>query len=251
MKIWVGAAALVCSFVAPRLARADTHDELGHYERYRRANETPQNVAIELRFGHYHPEVDDGLNGTPYDTTFGSKKRYFMGLEVDWQVLRIPGFGTFGPGVGIGYTKATGKAPFKDGSGISDQDTALAVVPMYAVAVLRADVIARETLVPLVPYVKAGLGYALWSASDAGIASRDANGVIGHGHSYGYHVALGGMLMLDAFDRADARAADSSIGLNHSYIFAEWFKSKLDGFGSTDRMSVGTSSWAAGLAMEF
>lgn len=235
---------------SPRTAKADTHDELGHYERWRRSSESEQDVAIELRFGRYVPNADEGLNGTPYKNIFGDKNRYFVGAEVDWQLLRIPMLGTLAPGLGAGYTIAGARARFTDGSGLSKQETSLAILPMYLVGVLRADVVARETLVPLVPYAKLGLGYALWWSKDQEDTAR-VDGKLGRGRSYGYQFALGAMFLLDVIDRADAKAADASIGLNHSYLFAEWFKSDLDGFGSKDQLQVGTSSWALGLAMEF
>ncbi|MFZ5889643.1 MAG: MXAN_2562 family outer membrane beta-barrel protein [Myxococcota bacterium] len=244
------AAASAVGLLHVRAAHADTYDQLGRYERTRRAGESPQNVAIELRFGRYVPDADDGLNGTPYVDVFGKKSRYYGGLEVDWQVLRIPMLGTLGPGLGVGYTVASGRAQFSDGSGASQQDTSLTILPMYLVGVFRLDVVTRETVIPLVPYAKLGLGYALWRADDQDETSR-VDGKLGRGASYGYHFALGGMFLLDFLDRQDAKAADAAIGLNHSYLFAEWFKSDLSGFGSKDKLQVGTSTWTVGLALEF
>jgi hypothetical protein len=228
-------------------AQEDRSDELGRYDRSR-LTESPQEVAVEFRFGRYVPNADEGLNGTPYLDTFGSGNRYYFGLEFDWQLLRIPYLGTLAPGFGIGYTKSTAKALLESG-GVSGQETALEILPMYLVAVLRADVVARETPIPLVPYAKLGVGFAFWRASDAG-EGANVDGVDGHGHSYGPQFALGGMLMLDAFDPTDARTADANIGLNHSYVFGEWYVSKLDGFGG-DQLQVGTNTWTLGLAFEF
>ncbi|MGC4087459.1 MAG: MXAN_2562 family outer membrane beta-barrel protein [Polyangiaceae bacterium] len=248
--IAIGVGLTTLGVLAPRVAHADTHDELGHYERWQRSSESPQNVAVELRFGRYVPNADEGLNGTPYVDTFGKKSRYYLGLEVDWQALRIPYLGTLGPGVGIGYTIASARAPLADGTGLSGQDTSLAILPMYAVAVLRADVVIRETALPFVPYAKAGLGCALWWSDDQDDTAR-VDGKLGRGTSYGYQFALGGMFLLDFIDRADARSADAAIGLNHSYIFAEWLKSDLDGFGSGKQLQVGVNTWTLGLALEF
>lgn len=242
--------ALLCagaltSATAPAQERSD---ELGRFDRHR-LSESPQEVAVEFRFGRYVPNADEGLNGTPYLDTFGSGNRYYGGLELDWQLLRIPYLGSFGPGFGIGYTKSSAKALLESG-GVSAQETALEILPMYVVGVLRADVVARETPIPLVPYAKLGLGFAFWRASDAG-EGANVDGVDGHGHSYGPQFALGGMLLLDAFDPTDARTADANIGLNHSYLFAEWYVSKLDGFGAGDQLQVGTNTWVLGLAFEF
>lgn len=244
------ATSALCVLGSASSAKADTHDELGRYERRRRTSESPQDVAIELRFGRYVPNADEGLNGTPYKDVFGDKNRYYLGAEVDWQLLRIPMLGTLAPGLGAGYTIASANARFSDGSGVSKQKTSLAILPMYLVGVLRADVVARETLVPVVPYAKLGLGYALWWSEDQETTSL-ADGKLGRGRSYGYQFALGAMFLLDIIDRQDAKAADASIGLNHSYVFCEWLKSDLSGFGSKDQLQVGTSTWTLGLAMEF
>ncbi|HET9955020.1 MAG TPA: MXAN_2562 family outer membrane beta-barrel protein [Polyangiaceae bacterium] len=219
------------------------------FARHKPYVESPQSVAFELRFGRYIPDVDDGLGEAPYNTIFGSKNRFYGGFEIDWQALRIPYLGTLGAGYGLGYTISSAKAISVTGDR-SDEDTTLQILPMYLVAVLRADVVAKHTVIPVVPYAKLGLGYALWRTEDGGDTPR-VDGVIGRGRSYGYHAALGGMFMLDWFDVADARTADANIGLNHSYVFAEWFVSKLDGFGSKDQLNVGTSTWTAGLAFEF
>lgn len=209
-----------------------------------------QDVAVELRFGRYLPDADQGLTSTPYSDIFGSGNRYYGGIEIDWQLLRIPYLGTLSPGIGFGYTKSTAKAPFESQESRSGQNTSLEIFPAYLVGVLRADVLARETLVPLVPYGKVGLGIALWQAKEANETAR-SDGVLGRGLSFGPQFALGIMFLLDVLDREDALTADAELGLNHSYLFAEWYVSDLDGFGSQNRLQVGTNTWMAGIALEF
>ena len=235
-----------------RGAAAQGVDEFGAYgERARRHGESPQNGALEVRFGPYIPRVDNSVSGTPFKDTFGSSKRYMFGLEGDWQALRIPHLGSFGPGLGWGYTRATGRARLTERPDIlSDEETALSIMPFYLVGVLRADVLMRVVGVPFVPYAKLGLGYALWWASDGGnTATQD--GVSGKGISYGVQYALGGMLLLDFLDQQTARDADNSLGINHSYFFGEWYGSELDAFGSKSRLNVGANTWVLGLAIEF
>jgi hypothetical protein len=238
----------VGSLAFPLLAQEA--DELGRHNRGVELSESPQDLAVELRFGRYVPNVDSGLSGTPFLDTFGNDSRYYGGFEIDWQLLRIPYFGTLAPAFGFGYTLASANAPLADGSGPSDQKTSLEIFPMYLVGVVRADVVAKKSFVPLVPYAKFGFGYALWNTSDEDDLAR-VDGVEGRGSSYGYQFALGGMLLLDVFDLQDARTADANIGLNHSYLFAEWYVSKLDGFGSSDTLDVGDNTWMLGLALEF
>jgi hypothetical protein len=239
------------TLVLARSVQAQGVDEFGSYGRNRGSRyESPQNGAIEARFGRYIPQVDKTVPGSPFKDAFGSSSRYMFGLEADWQVLRLPHLGTLGPGLGWGYTRATGKARITASGLPSAEQTALSVMPFYLVAVLRADVFSRELGIPIVPYAKLGLGYALWWASDGGTVSRE-NGVLGKGISYGPQYALGGMFLLDFLDEQTARDADNSLGINNSYIFVEWFDSELDAFGSKNRMNVGANTWALGLAIEF
>jgi len=237
----------------PRVASAQIQgvDEFGAYgTKDRSRGESPQNGALELRIGRYVPQVDKSVPGTPFRDVFGDKSRYMFGFEGDWQVLRFPHLGTLGPGLGWGYTRATGNAHITATDEPSAEQTALSVMPFYLVGVFRADVFARDFGIPLVPYAKVGLGYALWWASDGGTTSREA-GVVGRGVSYGPQYALGAMFLLDFLDQQTARDADNSLGINNSYIFGEWFNSELDAFGSKSHMNVGANSWVLGLAIEF
>ena len=80
--------------------------------------------------------------------------------------------------------------------------------------------------------------------------SAKANGVSGKGASYGPVYALGGMFLLDVLDEDDAKSADGITGINNSYVFLEWTRTQLDGFGSSDVLDIGSSSWTLGVAVE-
>ncbi len=242
-------ATTVC-LLATSAAHAQGVDEFGGYGAKRgEQSESKQEAAFELRFGRYVPEVDSQLGSTPFRETFGTSNRYMFGAEVDWQLLRIPHFGTLAPGLGWGYTKFSAKARYADGNGVSSSSTRLAIMPMYLVGVARADVLPKSFKIPLVPYAKLGLGYAMWWSTD-GQRSATYNGKVGRGASYGLTYALGGMFLLDVLDEDDAVSADGITGINNSYIFAEWFRAQLDGFGSKSVLDVGSSSWVVGVALE-
>jgi opacity protein-like surface antigen len=245
------------AFVAtPAFAQADAQDpSLGQAHR---GHESPQNFAAEVRFAAFTPEVDSDpkLGGeTPYKDTFGSAPRLEIGLEFDWQALRIPHLGTIGPGLSAGYTKASDPALFQqehNGTFVSGEQTTLEIFPFYGVLVLRADVLWRDAGVPLVPYGKIGLGYALWRASNT-VGTSHANGISGEGSSFGTQVALGLAFNLNPFDIYAAQNFDDAMGVNNSYIFAEWTRSDLDGSLSSqkDVLRVGGTAWTFGLAFEF
>jgi hypothetical protein len=211
-----------------------------------RVPESSQKFAFELRFGPYRPHIDDPFPGQrPYEKVFGTDSRFALGLEFDWQMLRIPFVGTLGPGIGWGYTSMSAPARFDNGDE-SAEETSLSIMPMYGVAVLRVDEVARRTVVPLVAYGKVGLGYGLyWAGNDIETQRR--------GRSLGTHFALGGMFLLDSLDRRASVEIDSEWGVNNTYFFFEWMVSNLDDFkGPRDRsaMHIGTNTWMLGLAFE-
>jgi hypothetical protein len=232
-------------------AKAQGVDEFGAYGRIANHGESSQIGLVEARFGPYNPNVDKSVSGSPYKDTFGDSTRYMLGLEGDWQLLRIPHLGTLGPGLGWGYTRSSGYARLTSDPGqLSGEKTALTIMPIYLVAVLRADVLPREFGIPIVPYAKLGLGTAFWWSTDGGETAYAGN-VKGTGISYGPQYALGGMFLLDVLDQTTARDADVSLGINNSYLFAEWYGSELDAFGSNKRLNVGANTWVVGLAIEF
>ncbi|HET7540722.1 MAG TPA: MXAN_2562 family outer membrane beta-barrel protein [Polyangiaceae bacterium] len=236
-----------------RAASAQTRgvDEFGAYGPNNTRDGSPQIGLFEARFGAYYSRVDASVTGSPYKDTFGTKTRFIVGFEGDWQAIRIPHLGTLGPGLGWGYTRSSGYARLTANKDqLSGEQTSLTIMPIYLVAVLRADVLPRELGVPIVPYAKLGLGTALWWSSDGGETAY-ADGVKGEGISYGPQFALGGMFLLDVLDRQTARDADMSLGINHSYVFAEWYVSELDAFGSNKYLNAGTNTWVVGLAFEF
>jgi len=243
----LGALAVLAS--AP--ARAQGVDEFGAYGGLENHGyiRSKQEVAFEVRFGPYHPNVDQGVAGSPYATIFGNDTRWQGGAELDWQIYRIPRVLSLGPGFGFGYTHSSAPAPLESGDGMSAQETTLGIMPMHLVAAFRFDYLADHTPIPLCPYAKLGLGYALWWSS-IGEKSTRVDDKPGRGASYGYVWALGVLLRLDPLDSSAAANADASLGINHAGLFIEWFNSSLNGFGTNSGMEVGTNTWVAGLGLE-
>jgi hypothetical protein len=262
MKRVLVAVAAVSAFTLVALrarAQEGRQDELvSHHHVY----ESPQDFAIELRLSPYYPQVDSdpSLGGcTPFADIFGKSDSFMVGGEFDWQALRIPHLGTLGPGFGLSYTKMSGLAQFltphtlpSGGTTLtSGETTSLSLFPMYAVAVLRADVFVRELHTPFVPYAKFGLGYTIWRASNQ-LGTSDYNGKIGVGASIGTQLGLGLMFNLNVFDEYSAKNLDDQLGINHTYVFGEYTRADLDGLGiQSDPLRVGGQSWTFGLAFEF
>lgn len=252
---WVTAACLFATLLYAHPASAessaltsDWRQEAGSRgEAYR----SPQHFAAELRFGGYYPQVDDEFGGTgPFHRAFGDSPKFYIGLEFDWQALRVPYIGALGPGLGWGYTYMS-RTALVEGTNIeSGETTSLSIMPWHLSAVLRLDELMRRTGFPVVPYAKFGVGFATWSAATSqGVSSYQ--GVEGRGTTWGTHLALGGMLALNWLDRPAAAAMDENSGVNHAYLFGEWMNARLDGLGSRPQMHVGTSSWVLGIAVDF
>jgi hypothetical protein len=271
---WACAVAGLVAMAAPSLARAQTFQLFGP-DRSRNRHESAQNFLIELRGGPWYPDVDAEFNGraTPFADMFGTADRVLVGAEFDWQFLRVNPLGSIGLGVGAGYTSASAVAPLTQipmpaaaswQRPTDGQETSLHVIPGYAVAVVRLDVLARRTVIPLVPYVKYGVGYAYWWITNGDTLARrslslspgargtDADlGQAATGGTLGTHFAAGLMLRLDVFEPMVQRAWDLQMGVNHSYLFAEYVRSDLSGLGARPQLRLGTETWNVGLAMEF
>ncbi len=218
-------------------------------ERYR----SPRYGAFEFRIGPYFPQVDSEFGGaTPFADSFGDSSAIAIGFEADWQALRIPHFGSLGPGLGWHYTQKSGVAPFAgpplNDNGPSAHKQRFWLMPMYLVAVLRVDVFAKEFSIPVVPYLKGGLAVGLWESRDASQVS-EFDDVRGQGLETGLQFQLGAMLHLNPLSRQASIDMDNTSGVNDAYLYIEWWKSSVDSFGKG--MQVGTSTWMAGLAIEF
>ena len=139
-------------------------------------------------------------------------------------------------------TKQTGRE--------SGDEYSLTIYPFTLNAVLRADALWRDRGFPLVPYAKLGLGMGLWEASTTG-GTSEFNGVSGKGATWGTNTAIGIAFALDAIDQGATRNMDNAIGINNTYVYAEYYWLNLNGMFQESALHVGTNTWAAGLAFEF
>ena len=247
LSFTVGAVTWLC----PAPAEAQEFDALGASNITKKKSTSPRRRwAFEGRIGPYFPDVDDGLIGTPFVDHHGSDSNLMFGAELDWQAYRIPSVGTLGPGIGFGYTSYEGERFLPGTDTTSAETTDFNLLPLYLVAVLRVDVVARNTPIPIVPYIKAGFGYAFWWSTAGDNLDRTSSGDELKGTTYGTQLALGGMLLLDLFDRGASKQLAVSNDIHNSYLFVEWYNAQLDGFGRDDNINLSTNTWFAGLAVE-
>jgi hypothetical protein len=245
-----------------------------------RTYHSPQHWAFEIKFGTYTPHIDDTPNlvGTPfadlynnqYDTTQKGKlpsRKLLTTLEIDWQFWH--GFGSLGLAFSVGYQRRTTHSFNYDMSaGIepcqvpncmrSSDTTALNLIPLTLEVVYRFDVLANRYKVPLVPYLKIGLGYDIWVIQNGagGVATalqtnKDGSPDKAYGGTAGFVMHPGLALQLDVIDRKAAQTLDAELGINHTYVFAELNYSNLTGLGFKDKLNLSDTSWNAGVAFEF
>jgi hypothetical protein len=215
---------------------------------------TAQNFALELRFALYQPQVDSDpqLHGSaPFARTFSGQTGYEGAVELDWQAVHIAHLGSLGPGLSIGYYNISGLADLANSNTPSSESTTLEILPIYVVGVFRLDFLWRELGVPLVPYAKAGLGYALWRASNTVGTSQAPNGVVGEGHTWGSQLAVGLGIDLNFLDRRTSQGFDNATGVNHTYLFGELMRADLSGIAQAHPLYVGDFTWMSGVAFEF
>jgi hypothetical protein len=124
-------------------------------------------------------------------------------------------------------------------------------MPMALLAVYRFDPLWDRLSIPLVPFIKFGLGYTLWWIEKGDGSLAEAGGDKARGGSLGLQFSAGAALLLDVFEPSAAKNLDSDLGINHTYAFFEFVHLQADGLGSSSALNVGDTTWQAGLAFEF
>jgi hypothetical protein len=203
--------------------------------------------SFEFSAGPYRPNVDAEFSGTttPYAGAFGKSSGWVFRVGAARNVFT--GFGTLEVGLSAGYMQANGHALKLDGTRSTDETT-FSIIPTSAHLTYRLDVLADRYSVPLAPYVRASLERYNWWVNDA--AGNRAR----KGATNGWSAALGLALLLDFFDSTLARELDNDSGVNHTYVFGEARKTKVDDFGSSkswDLSDDGRFQYSFGLLLVF
>lgn len=207
-------AVLVCLFVAaPALAQVFVSD-------IRERKESPRSMYLEFKLSPFTPMLDSGFqkNTGPYFTFFGNQPMLLGEIEAEYEFFQK--FGTISAGFSAGYAEKYGKALDAASGEHIGQATGIHVVPIKVLLAYRFDWLKQKTKVPLVPYVKgAFVAMPWWALNGADI--EQANGLYGSGARFGLSGVVGLALELDFLDQRLARDFDSSMGVNHTYLFAE------------------------------
>ena len=145
-------------------------------------------------------------------------------------------FGIVSIGGGVGYWNVEGKAESQDSE--VNEITEMTIYPLSVHLSYRFDYFKKDF--PLIPVVKGGLNYYLWSIYDgAGDLARFSSGEEASGGTFGWHYSAGVHFLLDALDREMAWAFDRDAGVNHSYLTFEYQVAVVDDFRDPNSFRLG------------
>lgn len=216
---------------------------------------------LGLRLGPYHPSVDDG-----YSTDPGPFRRMFgpgYNLVPQLDLHRLWTVSTLQLGIGIsgGYYRKSADA-YQIGSSPTDPMRPRSVgatntfnmVPLSVTGIARLAVLDDRWGIPVVPYVRGGLAYNVWwvrtATGELAMTDCDTCKDKALGASAGLVGAVG---IAIRGERLDGEASHSmrNGGVEHAGFYAELETSWVDGFGSGKRLSLGDTTWYAGVDFEF
>jgi len=265
----VAASALGCVMLA---APARAHAQSPYWENQTTGTNDDGNLGfgdelgqpkwhVGIKLGPYTPQIDaqsttrNSAGQGPYQAMFGGSTLMPM---VDIDRFLWSGFGQLGVGVSLGYMGKSANA-FVIPSDPSDPNrprspgdtTAFRMIPLQVTAIYRLSVFDDNYGIPIVPYVRGGLGYYVWWSTIDGHLSTDSM-VSGSsiGASAGLIGTFGISIRAERIDAAAARSMHES-GISHAGFYAEVSAGWVDGFGRATKLDVGDTTWFAGAELEF
>lgn len=168
--------------------------------------------------------------------------------ETGNEVIWLEGGPSFGSvlelHVGMGWLQEMGWLLTEDGAQ-SDEHDMLTALPFTGGVTLRLDLLEEQILVPT---ASVGGDYWLWRENwyvnpDVGGSDR-----IG-GAKYGWHWALGGQILLDAFEPKRASKLQARTGIDDSYLAFEYRDQAVGDWQSG--LNLGGTSWSLGLKVRY
>lgn len=218
---------------------------------------------VSLGLGPYTPAIDSqtavrnsGGQG-PYQAMFGGYE-LMPTLAVDRFLWT--GFGQLGVGLSVGYMGKTahaytlGSDPMAvDRERSPGDETSFRMLPFQLTAVYRFSYLDDDYGIPIIPYVRGGFGYYVWwaTAPDGSFSSAPKDsGNKARGATDGLVGAVGIAIRAERIDANAARSMHES-GLEHAGFFGEVNAGWVDGFGRSQKLDVGATTWFAGIDFEF
>lgn len=212
--------------------------------------ESARTGAVQLKLGPYSPgqAIDAETEANVYEDTFDGAMLLF---EIQYDRYVWQKHGALGVGFSAGYAEKYGPATVVDGAAGSSTSvkTALQVFPLKLMAIYNWDYALLTYRVPLVPYARAGVAYVPWRSTVGGEISTLPNGNLAQGGKWGITGTAGISFLLDVLEPRMARDFDSGLGVNHSYLFAEYNLMRADSFKSG--LDLSSSHFMFGMTFEF
>ncbi len=213
---------------------------------------SPQTNSFEVRIGNYKPNIDSEFpKATPYADILNDSN-WDTGIAIDWRLWH--GFGELGMGFGASWWNKEGSSRSTIGTATADK-TKLSIVPLTLDLVYRFDVLAERYSFPFVPYAKVGAVYGLWWITN-GVGNithytgNDGVSLAAKGGTGGFHGSVGVRLLLDVFEPSAARSFDIEMGVNHSYLYAEYRVMSLNDFANPKSIDLSNDMLVFGLAFD-
>jgi hypothetical protein len=129
--------------------------------------------------------------------------------------------------------------------------TTFLMIPVSLVAVYRFTMLADQTLVPLVPYAKAGFSYYIWRITKDNGDLASVAGDQAFGGTLGWQATIGLSFRADRIDPEGTKSLETELGVEHIGFFAELTYANVSGLWTSNRLHLGDTSWSAGLNFEF
>ncbi len=228
-----------------------------------------------VKLGPYVPAIDAQSGGDAYEEMFGGYAILPV-FELDRILVHVRG-GQLGVGGSVGFfgksahpfleVDPTPRDDVRDRS--EGDETKFRMVPMAAHVVYRLTLLDDEWGIPVVPYLRGGLAYYLWwvrapsgklarvyedadgmSCDPADPDASDCTANRALGGSLGVQGSIGLAVRAEQIDPSSAGSMRSS-GIYHAGFYAELQLAKVDGFGSDTKLSLGDTTWFAGIDFEF
>lgn len=205
--------------------------------------------SLELGAGPYVPSIDKEFSGaTPYRDIFGGKPGPMFRIHLAKSIWSAAG--SLEVGFRTGFWSKSGHALIAGTGSTAGQSsgdrTTFNIIPTSLTLSYRADQIYENARVPLVPYARVALErYNWWVTKETKWVKKGATN--------GWSATAGVALVLDWLDPGSARDLDNETGVNHTALYFDVTKSKVNDFGSKKSWDLSEKKlfWSGGLLLVF
>lgn len=206
---------------------------------------SPRWGSLDLGMAGYYPNIDSEFPTRPgaYEAMFGTGRGWMFQLGISRALFTK--VGSLELGIRTGYFQDKAKGIVAGTADRAGDETSFKIVPTSLALTYRFDWLVDRWNVPLAPYGRATLErYNWWITGATGSWSKE-------GATNGWSVTGGLGFLLDFLDPTLARELDQDSGVNHTYVFAEITKSRIDDFGSSSSWDLSDEKLSLSFGLSF